>query len=39
MRSKEIIGRKIIDAAGTDLGQVEDFEFDWETKKNHQHCT
>ena len=33
MRSKEIIGKKIIDAAGTELGEVEDFEFDWETKK------
>jgi sporulation protein YlmC with PRC-barrel domain len=32
MRSKDILGRKIIDAAGTELGEVEDFEFDWETK-------
>ena len=32
MRSKDIIGKKIIDAAGTELGEAEDFELDWETK-------
>ena len=33
MRTKEIIGKKIIDAAGSELGEVEDIELDWENKK------
>jgi len=33
MRATELTGRKIIDAGGTELGEVEDIEFDWETKK------
>ena len=33
MRTRDVIGKKIIDAGGTELGEVEDIEFDWETKK------
>ena len=33
MRSKELFGKKIIDAGGTELGEVEDIEIDWETKR------
>lgn len=32
MRVKEIIGRKIIDAGGNEVGEVEDVEIDWDTK-------
>lgn len=32
MRSKEIIGKKIIDASGNEVGEVEDIEIDWDTK-------
>ena len=33
MRTNELVGKKIIDAGGTELGEAEDIEFDWETKK------
>ena len=32
MRSKEIIGKKIIDASGNEVGEVEDIEINWDTK-------
>lgn len=32
MRTKEIIGKKIIDASGNEVGEVEDIEIDWDTK-------
>jgi sporulation protein YlmC with PRC-barrel domain len=32
VRSKEIIGKKIIDASGNEVGEVEDIEIDWDTK-------
>ena len=32
MRTKELIGKKVIDSAGDDLGEVEDIELNWETK-------
>ena len=32
MRTKEIIGKKIIDASGNEIGEVEDIELDWDTK-------
>lgn len=32
MRSKEIIGKKVIDADGTEVGEVEDIEIDWDGK-------
>ena len=32
MRSKEIIGKKVIDANGTEVGEVEDIEIDWDSK-------
>ena len=31
MRVKSILGKKVIDAAGDDLGKVDDIEVDWET--------
>jgi sporulation protein YlmC with PRC-barrel domain len=33
MRVKELIGRKIIDAAGNEVGELEDVEIDFEQKK------
>ena len=33
MRTKELIGRKIIDAGGNEVGEVEDVEIDWDQKK------
>ena len=32
MRLKEIIGRKVIDSSGNEVGEVEDVEFDWDNK-------
>jgi sporulation protein YlmC with PRC-barrel domain len=32
VRSKEIIGKKIIDASGNEVGEVEDIEIDWDIK-------
>jgi sporulation protein YlmC with PRC-barrel domain len=31
MRVKTILGKKVIDAAGDDLGKVDDIEVNWET--------
>ena len=31
MRVKSILGKKVIDAAGDDLGKVDDIEVNWET--------
>jgi sporulation protein YlmC with PRC-barrel domain len=32
MLLKSIVGKRVIDAAGDDLGTVDNIEFDWETK-------
>jgi len=32
VRTKEIIGKKIIDASGNEVGEVEDLDIDWDTK-------
>jgi sporulation protein YlmC with PRC-barrel domain len=32
LRSKEIIGRKVIDSNGNEVGEVEDIEFEWSSK-------
>ena len=32
MRAKDVIGKKVIDTNGTAVGEVEDVEFDWESK-------
>lgn len=32
MRIKKILGKKVIDAAGDELGKVDDIELDWEKK-------
>lgn len=32
MRTKEIIGKKVIDASGNEIGEVEDIELDWDAK-------
>lgn len=32
MRVKSLIGKNVIDAAGDELGKVDDVEMDWETK-------
>lgn len=32
MRTKEITGKKVVDAGGTEVGEIEDVEIDWESK-------
>ena len=32
MRTKEIIGKKVIDSSGNEVGEVEDVELDWDAK-------
>jgi sporulation protein YlmC with PRC-barrel domain len=32
VRTKEIIGKKVIDASGNEIGEVEDIELDWDAK-------
>ena len=32
MRAKDIIGKKVIDTSGNEIGEVEDIEVDWDAK-------
>jgi sporulation protein YlmC with PRC-barrel domain len=32
LRTKDVIGKKVIDSSGNEVGEVEDIEFDWASK-------